>query len=34
MATEITFGRNFAQALQDSAKDHRPLLVDFSAAPM
>lgn len=34
MAAEVQWSRDFNRSLSESASDKRPLLADFSAAPM
>ena len=34
MVKEIVFSRNYERTRQEAAADKKPLLVDFSAAPM
>lgn len=34
MADEITWSRNFDDAVKDAQQSGRPILLDFSAAPM
>ena len=34
MVKAIVFSRNYERARQEAAADKKPLLVDFSAAPM